>query len=195
VLLLQSKTKFTMAPAKKKQRKKDAVTNADWVYAMRKWCDLGYDENPGSMKRTVFLDSEMSGPRLRNCKTHQNLFSIKLNSFKRGELENTNVRRQRKRKYGAIEKKLVDYIHARTKSCAQDKCALSWIRMKTKCLQWANNLGGMEDFRCSDQWISDALERNYLTRAGGAEDAGIKVQPAGMRGFARKAVKMKTAPT
>jgi len=93
-----------MAPAKKKQRKKDAVTNADWVYAMRKWCDLGYDENPGSMKRTVFLDSEMSGPRLRNCKTHQNLFSIKLNSFKRAmsagkEKENTT---QSKRNWSTI---------------------------------------------------------------------------------------------
>ena len=43
-------------------------------------------------------------------------------------------------------------------------------------------------------WMDGSARSVHEMRAGGAEDAGIKVQPAGMRGFARKAVKMKTAP-
>ena len=74
------------------------------------------------------------------------------------------MKRQRQWKYVEVKKKLATYIHARTRSYAQDKCGLSWIRMKSKCLQWAQDMEGMEDFAASNHWINGVLKRNRLSR-------------------------------
>ena len=153
-----------MTPPVQKKQKLDNATNLDWFNAIEKWIALGYDENSTLMRKTVFLGSEISGPNIRNCKNHRNLFPKKLKQFKEGRLEQTNAIRQRQRKYIEIEKKLVNYIHARRRSYTQDKCGLSWIRMKTKCLQWAQKYEGMDDFSCSNNWIHKVLVRNCLMK-------------------------------
>ena len=134
-------------------------TCADWYQALTQWKELK-KSNPG-LKKTEFLASDASGSRLRNCKTHANQFSINLKKFEAGTLENTRARRQRNRKFLAIEDKLIKYIDARAMKYARDKCGISWNRLKVKCQQWAHNLGIEEDqFRASDGWINNCLKRN-----------------------------------
>ena len=134
-------------------------TCADWYQALTQWKELK-KSNPG-LKKTEFLASDASGSRLRNCKTHANQFSINLKKFEAGTLENTRARRQRNRKFLAIEDKLIKYIDARAMKYARDKCGISWNRLKVKCRQWAHNLGIEEDQFCaSDGWINNCLKRN-----------------------------------
>ena len=147
---------YIMAPPKFRQ-----PTNGDWHHAMGQWKELSL-KTPG-LKRTQFLASEQSGPRLRNCKAHCNLFNKQLKRYENGELENTDVTRQCKRKYLALETKLINYVDVRAKQYTRDKCGLSWLRLKTKCLTWAKNLG-IDEFKCSNGWINDTLKRHGRQR-------------------------------
>jgi hypothetical protein len=50
-----------------------------------------------------------------------------------------------------------------------DKCGISWKRMKDECLKWAIDEKLDTEFKCSDGWVNDVLERserNWVVGAG-----------------------------
>ena len=84
-----------------------------------------------------------------------------LNVFDNGELENTDGKRAKYIKFTDIKDKLIGYIKLREKKHKQDKRGTSWLLLWEKCVKWAFDLD-IENFKCSDGWISDHLWRHGI---------------------------------
>ena len=147
---------FTMSRQESK-----IVTMSDWHSA----CEL-YEHlkksNP-KLSQAAFLRSDASGDKFTDCKTHKNRFGICLKQFKAGTLEKSDLTRQKSRKYTSIEKKLIAYVTARSLKYEQEKRGLSFVRMRSMCLKWAQE-DGLSDFKCSNGWICDTLRRYDKTQ-------------------------------
>mmetsp|Transcript_19299 Transcript_19299/g.25672 ORF Transcript_19299/g.25672 Transcript_19299/m.25672 type:complete len:219 (+) Transcript_19299:50-706(+) len=110
-----------------------------------------------------FLLSEKSGPKFEfNRSTKQSLIYY-LKKYRNGTLKATNVKRARVRKFATLEDKLVRYLEARADP---DKCGVSWLGLKRKCLHWQSldPLLRDEKFECSPGWISAVLQRNDMSK-------------------------------
>ena len=87
-------------------------------------------------------------------------FAGNYRKFKAGGLDQgSDMKRQRQRKFEVIEQKLISYIELRERRYQQDRCGLSWVIMREKCLQWAKDAGEAE-FKCSAGWINDTIRRS-----------------------------------
>ena len=62
-------------------------------------------------------------------------------SIQRREIQETDVNRLRRRKYYALETKSIAYVDAISQMYQTDKCGISWIRLRARSKQWANNIG------------------------------------------------------
>ena len=84
-----------------------------------------------------------------------------LKTFDNRKLENTDINISKDRKFSYIKDKLIGYIKLREKKHKQDKCGTSWLLLWEKCVKWAFDLD-IENFKCSDGWISDNLWRHGI---------------------------------
>lgn len=110
------------------------------------------------MKILEFLRSSLSGSMLNGSRSEQNSFGKYLKRFNEGKLENLQGRRRcRKRSYVDVEGKLVQYLKLRQEKYKLDKIGTSWLLLKEKCLQWAQDLE-LQDFKCSCGWLNNTLK-------------------------------------
>ena len=135
------------------------LTNDDWFDV----CD-SYHNSKIKISKAAFLRTS-SVPKCLNTstKSQQSSFGKMYKKYLAKELKPDKVKRNRKRKFAAIEQLLWDYVEGRSKKYVKDKCGLSWLFMREKCLKWAKDLG-IEGFKASPQWISKTLKRGNFTR-------------------------------
>ena len=115
----------------------------DWYRGIHSW--LKTKEKQPGLTKNAFLKSEASGRLLYN-KSCQNLFPKKQKQLNEGKLQETDVTMLIQRKYYALETKLIAFVDARSQMYQTDKCGISWIRLKTRSNQLANN-HGLQSFK------------------------------------------------
>ena len=99
------------------------------------------------LSQAQFLKSSLSGSVIQGTRSEQcSCFSMNLKKYKKGELQNVEMKRVRTRTFAAIEEKLVQYLKLRELNYKRDKLGTSWLLLSEKCLQWAKDLG-LDDFR------------------------------------------------
>ena len=135
------------------------LTNDDWYDA----CDT-YNKLKVKMSKAAFLRTSLV-PRSLNTSTkiQQSSFGKMYKKYLAKELKPDKVKRKRKRKFEAIKKLLWDYVEGRSRKYVKDKCGLSWLLMREKCVKRAKDLG-IDGFKASPQWISKTLKRGDFTR-------------------------------
>ena len=84
-----------------------------------------------------------------------------LKTFDNGRLENTDKMIAKDRNFSYIKDKLIGYIKLKEKNHKQEKCCTSWLLFREKGVKWAFDLD-IENFKCSDGWISDTLRRHGI---------------------------------
>ena len=109
------------------------------------------------------LKSIRSNHLFSGTKIQQQAFGRILIFFDNGDLENTNGKRAKNRKFADIEDKLSSYTKLRARKYKQEKYVASWLLLREKCVKWAVNLE-IENFKCSDGWISDTLRRHGIKK-------------------------------
>ena len=84
-----------------------------------------------------------------------------LKTFDNGKLENTDINIAKDTNFSYIKDKHIGYIKLIKNKHKQDKCGTSWLLLREKCVKWAFDLD-IENFKCSDGWISDTLWRHII---------------------------------
>jgi hypothetical protein len=133
-------------------------TQQDWYAVCETYRNL--PRTSKSMSQVAFLRSSLSGDLFTGTASEQQSFGRMLKNFDSGQLQPTGNKRSRDRKFGDIEKRLVEYLELRARVYKQDNCGVSWITLTEKCLQFADLLGYDEDeFKASPGWIADVLKK------------------------------------
>lgn len=91
-------------------------------------------------------------------------FSDWVIAFERNQLKEVingdNVFRVKTCRFATIEQRLVDYIKRRAALYQRDKCGLSWLILKNKALQVAQEVMPDVSFNASAGWLQKVLIRN-----------------------------------
>mmetsp|Transcript_3399 Transcript_3399/g.6293 ORF Transcript_3399/g.6293 Transcript_3399/m.6293 type:complete len:251 (-) Transcript_3399:285-1037(-) len=157
-------TRITKPGLRRGRRVLNNKTNEDWFYLCETWIKL--KEKRESLTYRQFLESEESGPIFEfNRSTKQSLIYY-LKRYKSGTLRPEKVKRSKKRKFCAVEEKLLSYIQLRSQKNRKDTSGLSWLDLQKKCMEWKNNDPDLHDepFSCSAGWLNGVLKRNGLTK-------------------------------
>ena len=108
--------------------------------------------------------ADASSDKFEGTDSEARSFCRWLNLYHEGKLKPTNGASKRERKPGfpEVEEALVDYIFQ------HDKLGISRQIMKDKAMEYADMLakGGVQElhnFKASDSWITNVLERNGLS--------------------------------
>ena len=67
---------------------------------------------------------------------------------------------------------MIDYVKLRAQTHEIDKCGLSWMMIKYKCLKW-ERYGNINNFQCSYGWMNKRLQLHGMAQMnlhGEAED-------------------------
>ena len=113
------------------------------------------------MNQSAFLKSTISGKAFSGTRSEQMSFSTRLKLFDKGELKGGALTRQRERKYGDVEDRLMGYVELRQRKYRTDKCGINWLTLRHKAVVYANELGyAPSAFKASDGWIANALRRH-----------------------------------
>ena len=147
-------------PAKRGPKVGTKVTNKktldDWFHV----CTLYRTGDYKHMKQAAFLKSTVSGPVFSGTRSEQMSFSTRLKLFDKGELMGGALLRQRARKYGDVEDRLMRYVELRQRRYRTDKCGINWLTLHHKAVLFAKECGYGPDFKASDGWISNSLRRH-----------------------------------
>ena len=131
----------------------------DWYHACETFENLKH-----KMKQKEFLRSNLSHPSLTPCTQSQaQSFGRMLKKYRAGQLSPLKMKRERSRKYLALELKLIRYVKGRAERYKRDKCGVSWALLRAKLLFWAENMG-FEDFKASSGWVDQTLKRHGIER-------------------------------
>ena len=158
-----------MPPIKKKKRGPKVGSTPDNAKTIVQWhdaCKTYRDLQKGGNKMTQkgFLISELSGDSFSGTPSEIVSFSRMLKEFDSGTLRpNIQAKRRSTGKFDAVEKKLVEYLDLRARLHQHDKLGLSYDIMRSKALQFAEQLG-VTDFLASNGWIQNVLRRSGKAR-------------------------------
>ena len=72
-------------------------------------------------------------------------------------------KRNRQGYFVDVENKLVQYIQLRLQKYSEEKCGLSYLLMKAKAMQFAEEVGCEKQFTASNGWIEKVLRRHGLS--------------------------------
>ena len=155
---------FSKAGLKRGARLVNDKTNVGWFELCETWVKL--KERQEGLTCRQFLDSHDSGPKFEFNRSTKQLFIYYLKKYRGGTLRPEKVKRLKTRKFLEVEEKLVRYIRLRSDRYEKDKCGLSWLGLRGKCLEWKNLEPSLRDepFNCSAGWMSSMLKRNGLTK-------------------------------
>jgi hypothetical protein len=131
-----------------------------------------YDDNHKKVKQKVYLATQKICDQIKDTPSNLNSFSRCLKKYRAKELEDSDAKRVRERKFQVIEDRLIAYVDLRARLYAKDKCGTNWMILEQKCKLWASQ-EGLVDFKASAGWISGALRRNSkigITLHGEAND-------------------------
>ena len=82
-----------------------------------------------------------------------------------------------------MEEKIKTYLNLRSQKYKKDKCGISWILIREKCLGWATELG-FHELKVSAGWIQNNLKYYNLKRIklyGEATDMSVEKKQAVMQ--------------
>jgi len=144
----------------KGQKLKNDKTMEEWWNACQRYefekkkkTDLSYG---------MFLASAISGNKFENTHSMRNSFGNYYKKYRAGTLERTSVKRQCVREFVSIEKKLCEYLDARTRKHQRHKLGVTRVLLKEECLKWYRQDPELSQkpFSCSDGWLNNALHRH-----------------------------------
>ena len=138
------------------------------------------------MGMAQFLKSNHTSDLFHGSKSQKDSFGKYLKKYDNNELKPMAMKRQRKRKYVQVEEKMKKYLNLRSQKHKKDKCGISWILIREKCLGWATELG-FHEFKVSAGWIQNTLKYYNLKR--------IKLQSKEKKLKGTKQIKDKTRVT
>jgi hypothetical protein len=141
---------------KKGSKKIENKTSEDWFHACHTYRHL-----KTTQKQSEFLKSNESSQIFTGGRNEQQAFGRYLKKFDLGKLKAIKVMRHRKHKYEVVEKKLISYLDLHARSYKRDKCGVTWVLMRSKCLQFAADLPDQEtykDFTASSSWMASTLK-------------------------------------
>mmetsp|Transcript_4384 Transcript_4384/g.5707 ORF Transcript_4384/g.5707 Transcript_4384/m.5707 type:complete len:339 (-) Transcript_4384:24-1040(-) len=154
----KSKLSSNASLSSKRGLKKGSSVNVNLT--LNHWyevCDIFRNKLKVKMSMAQFLKSNHTSNLFDGSKSQQVSFGKYLKKFDNNELKPVAMKRQRDRKYIQVEEKLKVYLNLRSQRYNRDKCGVSWILIREKCLGWAAELG-LHDFKVSAGWIQNTLK-------------------------------------
>jgi hypothetical protein len=148
------KMKKKQQPGPKKGSTRTEIPKSVWHQLCKDYID-----NHQNVKQKVYLATQKISDKIKDTPSNIVSFSGYLKKFKANELQPSDLRRIRERKFQLIEDKLIEYLDLHGRHNPRDKCDTSWLILGKKCQQWASD-AGFEDFKASAGWISGVLKRH-----------------------------------
>ena len=137
-------------------------TNADWFITCVAY--IKEKKDCPSLSYGRFLNSSLSGPKFMGTRSQCVSMGVYLKKFHAGTLKQVENKRSKKRKFVAVEEKLVHYRQLRATNYQMDKCGVSWLNLRMKCTTWHSQDPTCFDksFTCLPGWLSTVLKRHGL---------------------------------
>ena len=133
------------------------ITRGQWYHA----CKIFRELKGVKMGQAEFLRGNRSDSIFTASGSQKTSFSNWLKKYDKGELKDSDMKREKTRTFVDVEVKLCEYLRLRAQQYKKDKCGVSWLLIKEKCNKWALELGHKKGvFSASDGWLNKSLQRH-----------------------------------